>query len=223
VSVDTIPGVSGIPLVKELTQPFQKLAYHWVRDPNGTNGSGGFTKPELDSINKDLLKGDPVMYKSTTSNRSNENGVVVASGALPPQSPPVVMAVGHHFVVIENNEAVLDHCFNNAKSGETSHTQGQNPIKAPTPGQSVDASEEANDPPESTEDPPPSKGALKKSTKYISISGLAVQFKSVSFKIACISKADRVTGLPVDYSGRNCYPRSPDSQLTGSWYRCSTV
>jgi hypothetical protein len=182
VAVDSLPQLTGIiPLIPALTQPFQKLAYHWVRDANGTNGSGGFTQPELDAINTNILPQDnPIMYKATTSNRAEQQGLVVAGNATPPASSPVVMAVGHHFVVVENNEAVLDHCFNNAKSGQTTSTTPP-PVTLAEPNPPRDSSQEANDPAETSEDPAPTKGALTKSTPFLSITGLAFQFKSVSF------------------------------------------
>ena len=175
VSIDTLPKLRGkIPLVPELTQPFQKLAYHWVRDTNGTNGTGGLTKAELDAINQKLLAQDnPIMYKATTSNKSKEQGLVIKEDATK-VSFPVVMTVGHHFVVVENNVAVLDHCFNNAKSGEQQSTANNTSQKPMDP-------DEANDPAETKQDAAPSKGTLAKSTKFLAISGVALQFKSVSF------------------------------------------
>lgn len=174
VSVDTLPKITGIPLVDELTQPFQALAYHFVRDTNGINGTGGLTEAEVTSINT-LLPANPVLYKSTTSNRIEDKGIV--QPAVSTAASAIVMAAGHHFVVIENDAAVLDHCFNNAKSGKTDQAIDAAKAKAgPPPPEPEDAK---SDPPEVTTDPAPAKGTLDKKTSVLTLSSLAVQFKSV--------------------------------------------
>ncbi|EXJ70275.1 uncharacterized protein A1O5_06343 [Cladophialophora psammophila CBS 110553] len=175
VSVDTLPGVKDIPMVEELTQPFQKLEYHWVRDKNGSGGSGGFTEAELQAINTKVLPTwGGIMYKSTTSERKEVDGNVVDQTGSTAKAAAIVMAAGHHFVVVENNVAVLDHCFNNAKSGE----QPKGPAKEPSSTKGSEASGGATDSSEKDEDPQPTKGTLQKKTQFLTISGLALQFKS---------------------------------------------
>jgi hypothetical protein len=166
VSVDEIPGVNKIPLVDELPQPFDKLVYQWVRD---ATGAGGLTKAELDAINAKLTK-DPIMYKSTTSARQIDKGVEkpVASSSI--VDAAVVMSAGHHFVVIDGGEAKVDHVFNNAKSG-----QKDDGSTKPAPA----VPDDNKDPPETKADPPPTKGSVTKKTKFLTISNVALQFKSV--------------------------------------------
>jgi hypothetical protein len=97
VSVDTIPAVRSIPLIKELPQPFQELLYLWV-------SSEGWTKDEVDLANAQLslIQVEPILYKPT-------------SGA-GPTSP--ALDQGHHFIVVEGTSVILDHVFFNARSGQ---------------------------------------------------------------------------------------------------------
>lgn len=105
VSVMELPAVD-VPLVGNLTQPFDEMFYLWVQDNSGKNDSGkppGITRAEFVLINAQL-KGDQLAFKETVDPKK--------------QAPSdVVIGVGSHFVLILKGEkgelnVVIDYLFN---------------------------------------------------------------------------------------------------------------
>ncbi|KAH9218815.1 hypothetical protein DL95DRAFT_458013 [Leptodontidium sp. 2 PMI_412] len=97
VSVGKLPIIGNLPVVKELPQPWSKLQYMWIL-------VGGFTRNEVALLNEKLAIESPehkLYFKPATRDAADENA---------PNDPPV-LGDGHHFIVVVDNEAILDHIF----------------------------------------------------------------------------------------------------------------
>jgi hypothetical protein len=114
ISISKIPFLSNLPVVKELPQPFQKLVYLWVVKRDGDESA--LMEDEVKAINKELGdQSNQIDFKSSTKPASTAKGVQTEDPnehAKTNQSLPV----GHYFIVVEDNEVILDHVFNNAES-----------------------------------------------------------------------------------------------------------
>ncbi|MCJ1385951.1 hypothetical protein MMC17_009076 [Xylographa soralifera] len=159
VSVDKIPLVEKIPLLNQLPQPFDELIYMWVTD------SGDLTKADVDNINS-MLEDDPtgkLAFKKVTTKAKDTTPAIV---------------VGHHFVVINDNDVILDHVFQ----------IGEDEIKSDSAGAKALVSTKQNDgkvsvksdfvPPDAvTPDNKSTKGALTKTLGPLTISAVSLQYK----------------------------------------------
>jgi len=156
ISVDQIPLIDSIPLIKDLPQPFDSLLYLFVSDDSGT----GLTQSDLDTINPQLdeLKIPKIQAKGNNTTNSDTTGVIKA---------------GHHFMVIQGGNVVLDHNFNNG--GEQAPAAG---TTSAMEIQQLDSStsNSANNGPE----PAPTKGNLDVQLPFLSISAVTLQFKQAS-------------------------------------------
>lgn len=82
ISVHSLPSIT-IPLVGDLSQPFDQLYYLWVQDKSGQNGDAnpaGLTSNEVSLLN-DLLGGDEILYKDTKKGGSKPVDVVIGAGS----------------------------------------------------------------------------------------------------------------------------------------------
>ncbi|KAL7276584.1 hypothetical protein RUND412_000426 [Rhizina undulata] len=102
VSVTALPSVE-VPIIGNLTQPFDEMFYMWVQDKSGQNGakaSPGLIRAEVKSINEQLT-GDKLLFKEISNN---------------PNDKDVVIEAGSHFVLVLKNEkgdkkVVIDYVF----------------------------------------------------------------------------------------------------------------
>jgi hypothetical protein len=148
IGVDKIPLINSIPLVQQLPQPFDKLEYVYVEDGSS---DGGFTVAELGIINGELPTGAPqFVYKDNNSGNDL-----------------VALQAGHHFIVVNKDEVVLDHVFQDASSDTTT---SQSTVEKGV----VQASDT------STGDATPTKGNLDVQLPFLSINGITLQFKQGS-------------------------------------------
>ena len=86
----------------------------------------------------------------------------------------VALRLGNHFIVVNNDECILDHVFGAGKPTRTPRaiTSGKpNPSGAPAA-----AAPPADDAVETA--PPPTKGALQKKSKFLTINGVSIQYKN---------------------------------------------
>lgn len=145
VSVRKLPLLSSLPVVKELPQPWSKLQYMWIP-------TGGFTRTEVTVLNEKLQVDSPdnkLYFKPATRDATDDNTL----------TDPEVLIGGHHFIVVVDGDAVLDHVFAADLTPE--------PDTPPRPGDSVSSPDEK----------PPTKGSMKKSIGTLSVSGLSLQYK----------------------------------------------
>ena len=175
ISVDQIPLLDDVPLVKELPQPFDHLVYLWVQDADPTvtgTAKAGFTRallagpsdPSTPTINiNDVLskEGIPVIQFKDAKNT--------------PQPSDLLLQEGHHFVVIANGSVVLDHVFH-ASASDTTPTNQLTSSGAPGSSPSGNVSAPATAEPEA----PVTKGDTNKKAGPLSVSGLALQYKNGS-------------------------------------------
>lgn len=104
VSVKELPEVD-VPLVGNLTQPFDEMFYLWVQDKSGKNGPGkppGITRDEYTAINGQL-KDDKLAFKETFDPKQQT-------------AADVVIGAGSHFVLILKGEkgelnVIIDYLF----------------------------------------------------------------------------------------------------------------
>ena len=166
--VDKLPLIGNLPVVRELPQPFDELLYLWIP-------IGGVTKNELSAINKELDAPDKIVFKPATQQAANSN----------PAQNPVVLVQGHHFLIIDNGAAVLDHVFGSgAKAPSTQPVPRGDGNPAPGAGNGGVATRSVpggDQPLGSTRSSAvattPSKGTLTKSTPLLSISALSLEYK----------------------------------------------
>jgi hypothetical protein len=171
-SVGKLPFIDSLPVVKELPQPYQELQYMW-------SPSTGLTRDEVAALNEKLeLEGssNQLYFKPATRAATDPNAA----------TDPVVLAEGHHFVIVDDNQAILDHIFepepkpaSGANAGPNSNgTNSNNQPSAgavtsqPNPNVSNNGSNDSG-----TDELPPSKGAMKKHTQFLNISALSLQYK----------------------------------------------
>lgn len=146
-TVDKIPMIDTIPLIKELPQPFEKLVYMYVLDSSKL----GWTSDDLDTVNKQI--GDSssnILAQGTT----NEPGPTKAA-----------IVEGHHFMIIDGGKVILDHVF------------GQTTEKPKEQALDKDGKVEGSTSPPKADEVAPTKGALAKKTSTLSISNVGLQYK----------------------------------------------
>jgi hypothetical protein len=175
VSAGQLPFLNQLPVVKELPQPWQKLQYMWVT-------ASGLTKDEVQAIN-DQLNLDSSDNKLYFKPASKDDTVVLVSG--------------HHFVIVYNDQAVLDLVFGSASrppSGSkttdsrtdskltTRETSSRHPVQhALGPARAVSVHSPDNtvsSDNEDEEEKPPAKGALKLNTGILDITAVSLQYKA---------------------------------------------
>ncbi|MCJ1402453.1 hypothetical protein MMC11_005673 [Xylographa trunciseda] len=159
VSVDKIPLVEKIPLLNQLPQPFDELIYMWVTD------TGDLTKVDVDNINS-MLEDDPkgkLVFKKVTTK---------------PQDTTPAIVVGHHFVVINANDVILDHVF---KIGEDEtkpeSTDADALVSTKKNVGMVSTKRNTVTLDTITPDNKPTKGALTKTLGPLTISAVSLQYK----------------------------------------------
>lgn len=114
VSVTELPAVD-VPLVGNLTQPFDEMFYMWVQDTalqTSTNRLPGLADSEVEYINKGLqvtpggVQTDELLFKETRKEEAKK-------------ATDVVITAGSHFVLVlqdkETRKVVLDYKFESKK------------------------------------------------------------------------------------------------------------
>lgn len=157
-SIGSLPFIQDIPIVKELPQPYQLLTYCYV---GGPVGSKGVTKAQINTLNSVYIPNAKIFYKAVT------------------QGQEYVLRLGHHFIVINNDECILDHVFG-AKPAPP-RAAGGGSAGAITAGNTRNANASLTDtknlPAEDTQSSP-TKGTLQKKSKFLTITGISVQYKN---------------------------------------------
>ncbi|KAF2257918.1 hypothetical protein CC78DRAFT_597881 [Lojkania enalia] len=164
VSAGKLPLLRELPVVKELPQPWQKLQYMWSPE-------AGLTRDEVALINEKLQIEAPdnkLYFKPATRDAMNPTVGI----------DPVVLVEGHHFIVVANDKAILDHIFKPDVNKNTPNKNDEKPENASLAASIVSSNAELTD-----EETPPSKGALKKTSQFLDISGVSLQFKKGSLWI----------------------------------------
>jgi hypothetical protein len=146
VSAGKLPLLDKLPVVNLLPQPWQKLQYMW-------SPADGLTRDEVAALNSLLtLDGsdNQLYFKPATKDDADPTST----------SDNVVLVEGHHFVVVYNGQAVVDHVFG------SNEDQPQ-----PPPGS----------PPQASSEPaggkPPSKGTIQLHTGILDITAVSLQYK----------------------------------------------
>ena len=104
-TLDTLPGVSDVPLLASLTQPFDQMDFLWLGED--------LTRAEVDLLNSEVFKSrtDEIVYKDPRT-ATQDTQIVDATGN---QSLDKVLLAGCHFVIVaeQNNKptAILDYNF----------------------------------------------------------------------------------------------------------------
>ncbi|KAF1834718.1 hypothetical protein BDW02DRAFT_597979 [Decorospora gaudefroyi] len=158
-AVDKIPEFDKVPLVGRLGQPFDQLEYVWVSNSD----AGGITKLEAIALNNLLSGNDRFFYRE-----------LVGQGASSPprKTDETVLAPGHHFMVIQRGEAVIDHIF--AVATPTVPPKMSTPSRRANNNAVVLAVDDSSTPIPAS---PPSKGALEIKSGPLTINAIALQYK----------------------------------------------
>ncbi|KAH0566349.1 hypothetical protein GP486_000255 [Trichoglossum hirsutum] len=179
-SVGQLPFFNTIPIVKELPQPYQLLTFCWV------GGGQEITIDEISFLNDQYLN-DPdvkIYYKKEVQKQTT---------GLRPNS---------HFIVVNNDECVLDHVF------DTGSSPPPNALRQRRAQLAVASAATASS---SGSEAPPTKGALKKQTDFFSISAISLQYKDealwlfldCSIKLGPIELDLIGFGIGIDLSKKN--------------------
>jgi hypothetical protein len=202
-AVNKIPIIPNVPLLNLLPQPFDALEYMWVDDPGS---SGGWTPNEVKTINAILEPSDMVHYKAQQDNSGS-------AGAEAGQNDVVIQS-GHHFLVLNKGDPVLDHVFFASKSpppavpdSPADGRGGVGPVAlALTPKQRIQqrrvaeraaSSTPSNPPPNSA----PSKGALSFSYGPLTVTAITLSFKEQGKKQILSLTMDATFNLdPITFS-----------------------
>ncbi|PVH85290.1 hypothetical protein DL98DRAFT_651140 [Cadophora sp. DSE1049] len=155
VSVGKLPFLSGLPVVKELPQPWSKLQYMWIP-------VGGFSRNEVALLNEKLESESPdhkLFFKPATRDAADKNA----------PGDPTVLVQGHHFIVVVDNEAILDHVFEPDLPQDSPDEPGE-----PT----EDPAQPPDQPVSNAQEKPPAKGSMTKQLGILDVSGLSLQYKN---------------------------------------------
>ncbi|KAK6429331.1 hypothetical protein LTR95_014522, partial [Oleoguttula sp. CCFEE 5521] len=175
VKVGELPKIPDVPILQDLTQPFQACQYMYV-------GAGGaLSTDDVEAINAKVGDGNELLYKQSNKPAKAVEGAGGASGGdTDKKSPVTALAVGHHFLIVHEGKVVLDHVFGNAKS-QTPSSDANDDAKdgkdADTSGSDSKDSDVKKDASATEDEPAPTKGALKAQTKLLTLDSVALQFK----------------------------------------------
>jgi hypothetical protein len=137
--------------------------------------TGGLTRNEVAAINNELKPVDKLLFKPATQSAADPNA----------RTDPVVLVQGHHFIIVENGAAILDHVFagaapatqpNAPQSGGTGSQGGGSGASGASSGVSGSGSGSGSNTvakPATT----PTKGTITKETPLLSISALSLEYK----------------------------------------------
>jgi hypothetical protein len=190
-AADKLPRIDGFPLFGSLSQPFDQLEYVWVND------AGGFLESEVVAINTNLLTAaDSFFYRQAVGQPADK---------APTEQDQIVIVPGHHFMVINSGNVILDHVF-----GATKASVPQNPpvpVSDHIPSSEVvafaaDKKQATNTTPLATNLlNPPTKGATEIKAGPLTISALSLQYQEQRDEklLAVTMDADFTMG-PVTFS-----------------------
>lgn len=179
VSVKQLPEID-IPIIGNLTQPFDEMFYMWVQDRSGRNdakAAPGLTRAEVKSINDQVT--DKLMFKETSKT---------------PADTDVVIEAGSHFVLVLKGEkddpkVIIDYVFGKPTSkspepallsgpeGESNVTASDSPKDTTAHLQSARARDSNSTSSGS------SMAAYKKSIGPLSISNIGFKYKDGSLSV----------------------------------------
>lgn len=164
ISVDKIPMMEDIPLVKELPQPFDHLIYLWAQDDStGIGTDKGFTRDEIES------SGSADIVTINGELQDLKIPVIQRKEKPTPQPKDLELQDGHHFMIVTDGKVILDHVFG------ASNKDPNPPAKTET----QDAGAHNSGPQVSTSDEvvPPTKGKTTTKAGSLSLTALSIQFK----------------------------------------------
>jgi hypothetical protein len=168
-AIDKLPLVDKVPLLGSLPQPFDQLEYLWVND------AGGILESEAAALNKLVLSGQDSLYYRQAVGQSADKPA--------PGVDKVVIVPGHHFMVIHNQEAIIDHVFaaskptiNKSLSGGGG-TQGSGTQAGGAGGGGTGGGGSGNNSVTPMPASPPSKGALQLKAGPLTTSAISLQYK----------------------------------------------
>lgn len=151
-TANKIPLISTLPLIKELPQPFDALVYLWVLD----SSEKGWTSSDLEKLKVLNLK-TPILTKDVSTGKDPER---------------IFITPGHRFMVVDGGKVAVDHKFGGpdekmgAEGSDKGTTENETNNTPSGSGTSTEKSEV-----------PPSKGALAKKTKFLTLSNIGLQYK----------------------------------------------
>ena len=154
--VSRIEATSSAPFVSSVVQPFDELIFAWVQG----GSDNGFTKPEIEYLNKYLGEKHKIRYNNTSK-----------QGSTGSSKSPLALASGCHFMVVSQDRVILDHVFQQKKDKET---RSDTVDLATTSSQSKGS---------------PSSAPLKKEIGPLSISAISVDFSSNTLRIILTASA----------------------------------
>ena len=153
--VDKLPLIGSIPLISQLGQPFTKMMYLYV------SGDKGLLQREVEIINTALGPSEKLMFKRVTAK---------------PSSTVPVIEKGHHFMVVNDSEVILDHVFEIADD-ETKPAKAPEDKKKLIIAAAAVASFDSGTSEDVVPSNTPSKGALSKTLGPLNVSAVTLQYK----------------------------------------------
>ena len=188
ISVDQIPMMNKIPIIGEMPQPFDHLAYLWVEDDSSKltgleavdSTRLGISRAELEDI-KSLYPPEipPFQVRESASAKKDQAETSNDDSKSPVQSKgsqpvDIALAHGHHFVVVVGGTVVLDHVFNTNRK-DSQDTPADTPSDQGNTGN--DSHHNNNTNAAKTPEAQPTKGTTKTSAGPLSINALTLQYK----------------------------------------------
>lgn len=211
-SVGALPGVSGVPVLGKLAQPFDEMDFVWVHeDASGEAADGGLKRSELEIINQRVFNDEPTGLRFKDP--------YITNGKQTPKysSDNILLSSGSHFLVILNNAVALDYPFNSA------HTTAP-PEPEPTP-ESGGQTTETVDSPSPTTNSGSTKAAVKKTIGPLTISSIGLRYDSdklyvlldatVSLGPVEFKLLDFGLGIDLSHADLHHIPHSVDLVLSG--------
>lgn len=163
-SVGRLPGVSGVPVLGALAQPFDEMDFIWVNEGGEGEKDGGLTRSELAQINREIFgESGGLRYKDPYITPEGKH-----SGGYNGRN--ILLSTGSHFIIVHNHVVVLDYPFNSA------HTTA-------TPAFNRQPSSLSTTPAAPTSDSGSSKAPLKTTIGPLAISNIALHFANDRLKV----------------------------------------
>ena len=187
--INTLPTMTGIPMLSQFEQPFDQMGFVWVSGNAGGGAVSGIDRATVDLINAEVFNNSAhseLVYRDPR--KSTADPSILGSN---PTKDLVILSGSHLFVVVEEDgisTAVVDYCFNTNRPPSYSLQSAKDSSVLPTDNGAIldySVQEEVGDVPSAPNDQQGgASGVLQKSVGPLTVSGLSLKFQDPNLRMA---------------------------------------